>query len=338
MMASRATLSVILKAALLLAAPALAQPIDGHDDEEPVRDVPKVEPPDPITGTEAQFGLLTRSERRWRRERPTEHNVDAFDEAGLIETLTNNLWADRGLHKHPGRGGTYYIDATGGIRGLRWTPSRALSSRVSAAYKYVERGDLGSAYTRLVLLAKWAGYADDTQLREIHDLIGRLAAAYVETGDLERAARLYEELLLFGGRLTPEYAAAALNQLIASHFDLGDYETALMYVRVGIAVLDDVGVGPYRAMNRIIAEMPNPETAVDALEEDFETALARLESAVASAEAQGLIVEDQWWAPVYLARHDREEAIRILRTMLSPMRDDSGDILRETAEHGESEP
>ena len=80
MMTSRATLSVILGAALLLAAPALAQPVDGQDDEEPVRDVPKVEPPDPITETEAQFGLLTRSDRRWRRERPTEHNVDAFDE------------------------------------------------------------------------------------------------------------------------------------------------------------------------------------------------------------------------------------------------------------------
>lgn len=48
MMTSRATLSVILKAAPLLAAPALAQPVDGQDDEEPVRDVPKVEPPDPI--------------------------------------------------------------------------------------------------------------------------------------------------------------------------------------------------------------------------------------------------------------------------------------------------
>ena len=134
------------------------------------------------------------------------------------------------------------------------------------------------------------------------------------------------------------YAAAALNQLIASHFDLGDYETALMYVRVGIAVLDDVGTGPYRAMNRIIAEMSNPETAVDALEEDFETALTRLESAVASAETQGLIVEDQWWAPVYRARHDREEAIRILRTMLAPIRDDAGDILRETSELEESAP
>jgi len=39
-----------------------------------------------------------------------------------------------------------------------------------------------------------------------------------------------------------------------------------------------------------------------------------------------------------LARHDREEAIRILRTMLAPIRDDAGDILRETTEPEESAP
>lgn len=116
--------------------------------------------------------------------------------------------------------------------------------------------------------------------------------------------------------------------LIASHFDGGDYEAAWMYVRVGVAVLDDVGIGPYRVMNRIISEMSDPETAIDALEQDVDAALLRLESAVALGERQGLSVEDQWWAPVYRARHDREEAIRILRTMLAPMRDD--------AEHDES--
>ena len=40
-----------------------------------------------------------------------------------------------------------------------------------------------------------------------------------------------------------------------------------MYVRVGIAVLDDVGIGPYRVMNRIIAEMSNPKTAAGAWEQ-----------------------------------------------------------------------
>lgn len=53
---------------------------------------------------------------------------------------------------------------------------------------------------------------------------------------------------------------------------------------------------------------------------------------------QGLVVEDQWWAPVYRARHDREEAIRILRTMLAPMRDDSADTLREDTEREELTP
>ena len=165
-----------------------------------------------------------------------------------------------------------------------------------------------------------------------------LARRYVDIGNLERAVRIYEEMLLLGRYLPPRFTGAALNKLIATHFDAGDYETALMYVRVGIAVLDDVGVGPYRAMDRIIGEMSNPETAVDALEQDFEAALARLESAVVLAESQGLVVEDQWWAPVYLARHDPEEAIRILRTMLAPMHDDSGDILRESAVLEESVP
>lgn len=84
--------------------------------------------------------------------------------------------------------------------------------------------------------------------------------------------------------------------------------------------------------------MSNPATAVGALEQDFGAALERLESAVARGEEQGLVVEDQWWAPVYRARHDREEAIRILRTMLAPMRDDSADILREDTEHEELTP
>ena len=200
------------------------------------------------------------------------------------------------------------------------------------------KGDYDSALRRLKYAATWASVATDPTTRRLHGQLAGLAAEYVRLGDLDGATRAYREMLLLGRYLPPEHTAGALNKLVATHFDLGGYETALMYVRIGIAVLDDVGIGPYRAMNRIIAEMSNPQTAVDALEQDFDTALARLQSAVASAEGHGLIVEGQWWAPVYLARHDREEAIRILRTMLAPIRDDAGDILRETAELEESVP
>ena len=229
--------------------------------------------------------------------------------------LSSSLWADRGLPRK--RGTMLDLDP--------------LAPRLSRAQKEMMQGHHDAVYTRLVYLARWVSHADYRQLRRIHDLMGQLAAAYVEMGDLERAARLHEEMLLVGRHLAPEYTGAALNRLIAGHFERGEFEAALMYVRVGIAVLDDVGIGPYRVMNRIIAEMSNPETAVGALEQDFDAALVRLESAVARGEDQGLVVEDQWWAPVYRARHDREEAIRILKTMLAPMRDESGDILRETA-------
>ena len=277
---------------------------------------------DSIAESNAQFGLLTGGERRWGDENPTGHNVDPAGERGLIDMLSSSLWADRGLSKGYG------------TRLSR----RTLSPPLRRAYQEMKAGHHDAAYRRLVYLAKWANYASYRQLGQIHDLMGQLAAAYVEMGDLERAARLYEEMLLVGRRLAPEHTGAALNRLIASHFERGEYETALMYVRVGIAVLDDVGIGPYRVMNRIIAEMSNPESAVGALEQDFDAALLRLESAVARGEDQGLVVEDQWWVPVYRARHDREEAIRILRTMLAPMRDDSGDILREDTEHEELTP
>ena len=263
----------------------------------------------------AQFGIVPQSSRRWDSDNPTDHNADPTGEMGLIDALSASRWADRGLSKGYG------------TRLGRTTLSRPLAR----AYHEMKVGHHDAAYRRLVYLAKWSNYASYRQIRQIHDLMGQLARAYVEMGDLERAARLYEEMLLVGRRLAPEYTGAALNRLIASHFERGEYETALMYVRVGIAVLDDVGIGPYRVMNRIIAEMSNPETAVGALEQDFDAALVRLESAVARGEDQGLVVEDQWWAPVYRARHDREEAIRILRTMLAPIRDDAGDILRENA-------
>ena len=270
----------------------------------------------------AQFGLLTRSERRWGDENPTGHNVDLTGERALIDALSSSPWADRGLSKRQG------------TRLGRMT----LAPPLARANEEMKQGHYDNAFRRLVYLAKWANHASYRQLRQIHDLMGQLATAYVEMGDLERAVKLHEEMLLVGRRVAPEYTGAALNRLIASHFDRGEYETALMYVRVGIAVLDDVGIGPYRVMNRIIAEMSDPETAIDALEQDLDNALARLESAVALGERQGLVVEDQWWAPVYRARDDREEAIRILRTMLEPMRDEAEDVLRDAAETDESMP
>ena len=45
-------------------------------------------------------------------------------------------------------------------------------------------------------------------------------------------------------------------------------------------------------------------------------------------QAQGLVIEDQWWAPVYFARHDRERAITLLKDLLRP---ELGDVLREAA-------
>ena len=102
-----------------------------------------------------------------------------------------------------------------------------------------------------------------------------------------------------------------------------------MYVRIGIAVLDNVGVGPYLAMNRIIREMSALEDPIADLEYDFDAAMARLEAAAAAqAQEQGLVIEDQWWAPVYFARHDRERAIALLKDLLRP---GLGDILREAA-------
>ena len=270
----------------------------------------------PILESQEQFGVRTRAERSWLRGTPTPHGLSGISEAELIHRLTKNIWTRQGT-------GERYE------RVWRW---------LARAHRDIEQGDYENAYRSLVHVPKWARRGNQRQTLHIHALMSDLAVRYVNAGDLERAVRIYEEMLLLARYLPPQFTGASLNKLIATHFDLGDYETALMYVRVGVAVLDDVGVGPYRAMNRIIAEMSNPETAVDALEQDFDTALANFEAAVASAEGHGLVVEGQWWAPVYLARHDREEAIRILRTMLAPMRDGAGDILRETAVLEESEP
>ena len=268
---------------------------------------------DPIAESEAQFGVLPRSQRRWAQQNPTGHNVDSMGGDSMIGLLS------RMQNRSLGR--------------ARW--QMGLEPRIARARQFIEGGLYDSAYQRVLFLAKWGELGSQAQVHEIYDLMGELAAAYVEAGNVERATGLYEEMLLLGRCLSPGHTGAALNTLIATHFERGEYETALMYVRVGIAVLDDVGIEPYRAMNRIIAEMSNPETAVGALEQDFDAALVRLESAVARGEEQGLVVEDQWWAPVYRARHDREEAIRVFRTMLAPMRDGPRDILRDDTEHEE---
>ena len=143
----------------------------------------------------------------------------------------------------------------------------------------------------------------------------------------------YEEMLLLGRYLPRQYTGAALNNLISAHFDRGEYENALMYVRIGIAVLDDVGVGPYRAMDRIIGELSKLGPVVDDFERDFDDALDELDAVVADAQKEGLVVQDQWWAPVYFARHDREEAIRILKVLVAPIRTDPGDVLRDATLH-----
>lgn len=272
---------------------------------------------DSMTDASVPFGLVPWSKRRWAAENPTADSVDPLDEWKLTDALSSNVWA-----RKPGT-----------RLGLG-----TLAPRLSRAHEEMERGHYEAVYTRLVYLARWASHAEFRQLRQIHDLMGRLAAALERVGDRGCARRIYEEMLLVGHRLAPEYTVAALNQLIARHSDRGDYEAALMYARVGVAVLGDVGLATYHVMNRIIGDMSSSGTAVDALEHDFDKALARLESAVASAEDQGLMVEDQWWAPVYRARHDREEAIRILRAMLAPMRDDSRDVLRGTSVHEGSVP
>lgn len=292
------------RVALLLLVPPLAAQAQSGD-------------PDPrghsILESEGQFGVRTRAERRWLRDTDSARH-GGITEAELIHRLTRKPGKTRmtGLGQH-------------------------VYSWLARTSRYIEQGDYGAVYRNLGHVPRLAR-ANQRQTHHVHALMSDLAARYVLAGDLDRAVRIYEEMLLLGRYLPPRFTGASLNKLIATHFDLGDYETALMYVRVGIAVLDDVGIGPYRAMDRIIREMSDPETVVDALEEDFETALANLEAAVASAEGRGLVVEDQWWAPVYLARHDREEAIQILRTMLAPMRDDPADILREDAEHEESTP
>ena len=264
----------------------------------------------PILEPAEQFGVRARSERLWLRD-PAPNGLSSISEAELIRRLSARLWKTQ---------------ARNGV-------SPPVYGWLADASRDIERGDYEGAYRRLVHVPKWARRADQRQTLHIHALMSDLAARYVSAGNLERAARIYEEMLLLGRYLPPQYTGAALNSLIATHFDRGKYEHALMYVRIGITVLDDVGVGPYRAMDRIIGEVSRLGPVVDGFERDFDDALDQLDATVAEAQEQGLVVQDQWWAPVYFARDDREEAIRILKMLVAPVRTDRGDILRDPTLH-----
>ena len=264
----------------------------------------------PILGPAEQFGVRARSERLWLRN-PTPQASSGITEAELIQRLTAELWS---------------AQARNGV-------SPPVYGWLADVSRDVEQGDYDGAYRSLVHVPKWTRRANQRQTLHIHALMGDLAARYVGAGNLERAVRIREEMLLLGRYLPRQYTGAALNHLISGHFERGEYEDALMYVRVGIAVLDDVGVGPYRAMDRIIGEVSRLGPVVDGFERDFDDALDELDAAVADAQKEGLVVQDQWWAPVYFARHDREEAIRILKVLVAPIRTDHGDVLRDATLH-----
>lgn len=230
----------------------------------------------------------------------------------IIEDLSRRLWDDRGLRK---------------ARKER-SGSETVWKYLARASHSLEAGDGASALRSLKSAVHRARTHSHGETLMVHGLLVRLAEQYVAAGDLASAARVYQEVLKLGRYLPAGYTGAALNDLINTHFDLGDYETALMYVRIGIAVLDDVGIGPYLAMNRIIQEMSALEGPITDLEDDFDAAMARLEAAAANAEAAGLVIEEQWWAPVYFARHDRERAITLLKLLMRPGPDD---VLRDAA-------
>ena len=256
--------------------------------------------------TEAQFGPGSSTVDRWLQERPTEHNVDGLSEAGLISTLSSYGWEERGLRKSP--------SPLAFSRGARLTPRQ-----IDRATRHLENGQLELAWRVLRRATKWLHLGNEREARRVHRLMAELASVYVDLDDFDRAVRIYEEMLLLSRFLHPRHTRFALNRLIATHFERQEYEAALMYVRVGIAVLDGIGLRPYLTMNRIIHEMSSLDGAIEDFERDFDAAVRRLEEAAAEAEAQGLDIEAQWWAPVYFARHDREEAMRLFKVLLRPL-------------------
>ena len=230
----------------------------------------------------------------------------------MIDDLSNRLWDDRGLRKAR----------------LQQFGSMTVFQQIERAMRSMAAGDDRAALETLRAAIRLARMHSHRQTTMIDRLLRQLADKHIAAGDFETAAAVYRELLLLGRYLPVGYTSVTLNRLISTHFEMGDYEAALMYVRIGIAVLDDVGMGPYLAMNRIIEEMATLEDPIADLEYDFDAAMSRLTAAAEEAAKQGLVIEEQWWAPVYYARDDREQAIRLLKDLVRP---DLADTLREAA-------
>ncbi len=219
----------------------------------------------------------------------------------FIDALSDRLWADRGLRKKRlGRG-----VSAGEFDSLERARTALLNDERERALRILKRA-AASVY-RLSHEATLTTYRFLLQLAEQH----------VAAGELDQAGVAYQEALMLGPYLPAEHTVDALNRLIKTYFDMREYEAALMFVRVGVAVLDDVGAVPYLAMNRIIEEMASLDDALADLEYDFDAAVDRLETAALAAEQRGLVIEDQWWAPVYEARDDRERAVALLKDILA---------------------
>lgn len=233
-------------------------------------------------------------------------------EGSAIDSLSKRLWDDRGLRKAR----------------LQKSGSIAVSNRIARAAGRMAAGDDQAALESLRGAVRLVRKHSHRQTTTVDGLLRQLADRYVAAGDFETAATVYREMLQLGRYLPVGYTSVTLNRLISTHFEMGDYEAALMYVRIGVSVLDDVGMGPYLAMNRIIEEMVALEDPIADLEYDFDAAMSRLTAAAEEAAKQGLVIEEQWWAPVYFARDDREQAIRLLKDLVRP---DLADTLREAA-------
>ena len=237
---------------------------------------------------------------------------EAMMEGSKIDALSKRLWDDRGLRKAR----------------LQQPPSITVFQRIAKAMRSMADGDDQAALESFRSAVRLARTHSHGQTTMIYRLLRQLADRQTAAGDFAAAAAAYREMLQLGPYLPVGYTSVALNSLISTHFEMGDYEAALMHVRIGIAVLDDVGIGPYLAMNRIIEEMATLEDPIADLEYDFDAALSRLAAAAEEAVKQGLVIEEQWWAPVYFARNDRERAIALLKDLVRP---DLADTLREAA-------
>lgn len=233
-------------------------------------------------------------------------------EGSTIDGLSKRLWDDRGLR-------TARLQRSG---------SPMVSHHIARAARSMADGDDRAALESFRGAVRLARKLSHRQTTTVYGLLGQLADKHIAAGDLTAAAAAYREMLQLGRYLPVGYTSVILNRLISAHFEMGDYEAALMYVRIGIAVLDDVGVGPYLAMNRIIEEMATLEAPIADLEYGFDAALSRLAAAAEEAAKQGLVIEEQWWAPVYFARDDRERAIGLLKGLVRP---ELADTVRQAA-------